>query len=241
MSHVVAALFEDHAQASAGLQALLEMGIAQNHITAIGLHEGRDVSSISGFRDLSVRDERSAALHGLNLPAEDERLFERGLLSGYALVAAQVSQDNLDRAIEVLGMFGPLNLDQDSRNWADSHTGPDDADQGREEGPGIPIGAGLTGGTADGMTNTGALPGMGMMTDSTDELGTADLRTDETAQSDRGLSSTTSTGQRREDGRAEREGVNELQGSSPAPGARTGPLQRAMNRGGRVWAWATTD
>ena len=48
-----------------------------------------------------------------------------------------------------------------------------------------------------------------------DDLGSADLRADETAQPEHGLSTTTGTGARREDTRADWEGVNELAGSGP--------------------------
>jgi hypothetical protein len=229
MSHFVTALFEDHAKASAALQALIEMGVAQNHIVAIGLNDGTDVSSISGFRTLSARDDVGAALDDLHLPAGDRAVFERGLLGGYALVGGRIDPENLDQAIDVLDMFEPLDLDRDARARADDREG------GQAPDLGGPLGAGVTGGgTTEGLTNTSALPGMGSMVDSTDELGTADLRTGD---ADQGPGSTLTTGQRREDARAGREGVTELSHGSPAPAARSGPLQRNTNRGGRVWAF----
>src|SRR5918997_295037 len=49
-----------------------------------------------------------------------------------------------------------------------------------------------------------------LMAEAPDDLGSADLRADETAHPGHGLSTTTGTGARREDARADREGVNEL-------------------------------
>src|SRR4028118_1832590 len=87
MPQMITALFRDSAQAHRALQALMEMGIAQTKIVAAGFGEGRDVSSISGFRTLSTPDDSQAALAGLNLPAPDPQLFEQGLPKGRARLA----------------------------------------------------------------------------------------------------------------------------------------------------------
>jgi hypothetical protein len=234
MPRIVTALFEDQARAQQALQALIETGLTQSQITAIGFSEGREVSSISGFRTLSAQDDSLAALDDLELPEADLRLFRQGLGRGCALIAARIDQKDLDEAIRVLEMFDPMDVDRDSREWA--RTAPSDngaADVGR------PLGAGVTGGTTEGMTNTDALPGMGVITDATDELGTADLRTDETAQPDMGPGSTRPTGDRRDDERAAAPGVNELELHSRPPAPRAGPFQRDTNRGGRVWAYGS--
>ncbi len=89
---------------------------------------------------------------------------------------------------------------------------------------------GLTAGVSAGTTNTGSLPGAGLMGEAADDLGSADLRADETAQPASGESTTTGTGTRRGDARADREGVNELAGSGPAP-VQAGLVERHMHRG----------
>jgi hypothetical protein len=66
MPQMITALFRDPAQARQALQSLLEMGIAQNRIVAVGNADAREISSISGFRSLSVRDDALDALHDLN-------------------------------------------------------------------------------------------------------------------------------------------------------------------------------
>src|SRR5690349_16027005 len=93
MPQMITALFRDPAQARQALQALMEMGIAQPRIVTAGLEEGREVSSISGFRALSARDDSLEALHDLNLPAEDLHIFEQGMRSGCSLIAVRVDRD----------------------------------------------------------------------------------------------------------------------------------------------------
>jgi len=234
MPQMITALFKDPAQARQGLQSLMEMGIAQNRIIAVGSEDAREISSISGFRTLSARDDSLEALHDLNLPASDVRLFEQGLHRGFTLIAARVDRDNLEEAVRVLEMFDPVDLDRDSREWMAS-AGSDAA--GVDVGE--PLAAGITGGSTAGTTNTSTLPGMGLMAEAADDLGSADLRTDETAQPDQGQSTTTGTGQRRSAERADREGVNELALHSNPPPSQSSFLHRHMNRGGRVWAYGS--
>jgi hypothetical protein len=236
MPQMIAALFRDPAQARQGLQALMEMGIAQHRIVAVGNEDAREISSISGFRTLSARDDSMEALHDLHLPEGDQRLFEQGLRQGFTLIAARIERDNLDEAVRVLEMFDPVDLDRDSRDWLNEN-GSGQAGSG----PGAPLGAGITGGAQAGMTNTESLPGMGLMSQSSDDLGTTDLRTGEARQSRQGSDSTTGTGARRSDERADREGVNELATDSRPSPDQPGLMQRHMNRGGRVWAYRSFD
>src|SRR4051812_33269305 len=102
MPQMIAALFKEQAQAQQSLQALIEMGIARDRITATGSSDAREVSSISGFRSLSASDDSLAALRDLDLPEADLRLFEQGLQRGHMLIAARVDRTDLDEAIRVL-------------------------------------------------------------------------------------------------------------------------------------------
>jgi len=231
---MITALFRDPAQARQALQSLLEMGIAQHRIVAVGNEDAREISSISGFRTLSARDDSMEALHDLNLPDADKRIFEQGLHRGHTLIAAQVDRDNAEEAVRVLEMFDPVDLDGSSREWLSSN-GSDRA------GAGAPLGAGITGGSGGGMTTTSTLPGMGLMAEGADDLGTTDLRTDEFAQTNQGSSSTIGTGARRSDERVDREGVNELAVDTRPSSDQPGLMQRHMNRGGRIWAYRTSD
>jgi hypothetical protein len=231
MPQMIAALFENRAAAEQALQALLGSGVARDRIALIGERADREVSSISGFRDLA-RDDDLAALHDLPLPEEDSRTFETGLRNGCSLIAARVDREQMDEAIRVIDMFEPLDLDRRSAAWQRS-----DHDQERSPSGsaiGGPLGAGLTGGATAGQTNTAAVPGMGTMTDSTHDVGSADLRTDETSTSDLGLSSTTATGHRREEERAGRPGVLELGGQSATSTGRSDRYRREPGRAGRV-------
>jgi hypothetical protein len=229
MPRIVTALFKDHAQAQQALQALIAMGIAQSHITAIGFSEAREVSSISGFRTLSAPDDARSEIGSLGLPPSDLHAFEQGLRRGGALIAARVDRDRIDEAVRALDMFDPLDLDSQTREQS-AAASPEQA--GADVA--APLGAGLTAGATEGMTNTGTLPGMGTLTDATDELGTADVRTDEIAPSDLGGQNTTATGGRRDGERADRPGVNELNARSDPPAPRSGPFQGHLNRGSRV-------
>jgi hypothetical protein len=229
MPHTVTALFKDHAQAQQALQSLIEMGIAQSDIKAMGFNESREVSSISGFRTLSVRDDALATLKDLTLPEADRRIFEQGLQRGFVLVAARIDRDNLDEAVRILEMFDPVNLDHGSREWARSADTPE-----AQADVGGPLGAGMTGGNTGGLTNTDALPGARAMIEGTDELGTAEMRTEDP-------DSVAPTGEPRDDERAELPGVGEVAHPSPAPEPGAGPFQRHMGRGNLVWVYLWDD
>ena len=236
MPQMITALFRDPAQARQALQALMQMGIAQHRIVAVGTEDAREISSISGFRALSARDDSREALHDLNLPQEDLRVFEQGLRKGCTMIAAQVDRDDAEDAARALEMFDPVDLDSSSREWLG-------AGAGQEAGADLaaPLGAGVTGGAQAGQTNTDSLPGMGLMAEGSDDLGSADLRTGETGQPNAGAQTTTGTGARRSDERADREGVNELAVASQPSPDQPGLMQRHMNRGGRIWAYRTFD
>ncbi|WP_230529961.1 hypothetical protein [Microvirga roseola] len=233
MPRIITAMFKDHFKAQQALQALLGMGLARDRVTALGVNPGREVSSISGFRTLEIQPEARSSLRGLELPEEDLDLFERGLQRGHSLIAARIDREDHEKAIQVLEMFDPADLDRDSREWTSHEGGGPEALQGTGD-VGKPLGGGITGGNAEGMSNTGSLPGMGTMIDNGTSLGTGDLNTDETARSATGFSSTVPTGQYDDGRREERPGVNELRRDSTPPAPRSGPFQRDMNRGGRI-------
>jgi hypothetical protein len=253
MPRIVTALFEDRAAAQRALQALMEAGVARDRIALVGADGSRDVSSISGFRDLSARDDGRAALHDLPLPDEDLRMFEAGLRRGHALLSARVDAENMEEAVNVLDLFEPLDLDGRSREWQEGQAGGTGGGTGAGMGGGMggvdaggPLGAGLTGGNAAGATNTGALPGMGSLATGTHDAATADLRADEASASDGGRSSTSETGGR-EEARAGRPGVLDLaEGQTVNPAAGQGfaggdRYRRELNRTGRVRAYGRDD
>ncbi len=229
MPEMIAALFAERARAESALQSLLESEIAPDRLVSAGVNEGRQVSSISGFRTLSPSDDFGAALADLQLPPEDMRLFGRGLQRGLTLVAARVDRSAVGDAVRRLEIFDPVDLDRGSREWAEADGVADQTS---------PLGAGISAGATGGLSNTEALPGMGALGEGTDDLGTADQRADRPGG---GLASTVATRVQRDGDRAERPGVNELAGTSPAPDARQGPFQRRLNRGGRVWAYGGVD
>jgi hypothetical protein len=249
MPHIITALFENSTQAQRALQAMMETGIARDRVTVIGRAEGAEISSISGFRELSARDDTLVELGDLPLPEEDLRLFEQGLRRGCALLSARVERTNVEHAIQVIEMFEPLDLDRETEQWG-----------GREgaAAPGVdlggPLGAGLTGGTSPQTTNIEAAPGMSAMADDPSTLGSADLKTGEARLSDQGRSSIP-TGQRRAEERAGAPGVLELGARGDAQraakvspnaaatagmGLNAGPdlFRREPNRGGRVRAYS---
>ncbi|WP_414472258.1 hypothetical protein [Microvirga sp. M2] len=228
MPQMITALFRDPAQARRALQALMEMGIAQRRIVAVGTEEAREISSISGFRALSARDDSLEALQDLDLPDDDRRVFESGIRDGCTLIAARVDRDDMEDAVRILDMFEPVDLDAGSREWLKTGAG-----RGAGADLGAPLGAGVTGGSQAGQTNTGSIPGMGAMAEGADDLGADDLRA--------GARTTTETGSRRGEERAGREGVNELAVASQPSPDQPGPMQRHMNRGGRIWAYRSSD
>ncbi len=245
MPRIVTALFEDHAAAERALQALIEAGVARDRIALIGESEGRDVSSISGFRELSARDDSLASLHDLPLPDEDLRLFEQGLGRGHALLSARVDAENMEEAVNVIDLFDPLDIDHRSRDWQQAQSG---GGGGGGVDVGGPLAAGLTGGNTAGTTNTSALPGTGSLTTGTHDSGAADPRTREASASDMGLSSTAETGGRRAEARAGAPGVLELsQGQTVNASAGQGFLgggdryRRETDRTGRVRVFARDD
>jgi len=250
MPQIIAALFDDRGTARRALQALMESGLTADRIAVIGDTEGRNVPFQSGTGEISARDDGQAALHDLPLPDEDLALFERGLAQGHVLVSARVGGDEFDRALGILEMFEPLDLDRRSEAWM--------RDAGDRAGADIggPLAAGLTAGLGSGQTNTASLPGAGTLTDATDDLGSADLRTEEGGMSGTGASNTIPTGGRRSEERAEQPGVLEMDQRpdaalaskmAPALGAEStgrGNAQpdlyrRETNRSGRVRAYSS--
>ncbi|MBF9235231.1 hypothetical protein [Microvirga alba] len=161
MARMVLALFRDRGQARQGLQALLEMGIARDRIIGLGTKESREISSISGFRALSIDDDALAALRAMAPPEAELHRFEQGLREGLTLVGARIDQAKIPEALRVLAMFDPVDLDRESREWAKS------------AGPAEPsAGAGITLGAVEGISNTVALPGMESLVDSAEEVET---------------------------------------------------------------------
>jgi len=249
MPHIVTALFENHAQAQRALQAMMEAGVTRDRIALLGGDHGSEVSSISGFRELSARDDTLVQLHDLPLPEEDLRLFEQGVRNGCALLSARVERSNLDEAIQVIEMFDPLDLDRQSQEW-----NRDEPHGGQGVDVGAPLGAGLTGGTSGAGTNVESAPGMSAMADDPSVLGASDRRTDEAGLSDHGRS-TMPTGQRRAEERAGAPGVLELGAQGDAQlAAKVTPnaagtagmglnaepdlFRRETNRSGRVRAYS---
>jgi hypothetical protein len=214
MPHIIAALFEDQARAQRALQGLLEAGVARDRIAIVGEGEAREVSSISGFRELSARDDQTAQLHDLPLPDEDLQVFEHGLRRGHVLMAARVDRENIEEAMRVIDLFDPIDVDRQSEAWSREAGAPHAGAAGADVG--APLGAGVTAGMGTGTTNTAAMPGTGTMTDHTHDVGAADLRTGE---ADLGLGSTTATGHRRDEERAGRPGVMELDQGAQDPSA----------------------
>ena len=253
MPHIVAALFDSQPQAQRALQALLQTGVTHDRIALIGESPGADVSSISGFRELSARDDTLVEFHDLPLPQDDLELFETGLRRGHALLCARIDRSDLEEALRVLDMFDPIDLDRQSEEWLRR------ADKGGQAAGATPeargMAAGLTAGTSPAGTNTESGPGMGAMANDPSALGTADLRTEASSLSDQGRS-TMPTGRRDGRNRADAPGALELapegearRRSAPLSGgggpigsgidAGAGAFRRDAVRGGRVRTYSS--
>lgn len=228
MPRIVTALFKDRAAAQSALSALLGMGMARDRIAILEGGHGQ-VSSISGFRELSARDDGDAGLQDLGLPEEDVAELGEGLRRGGALLSARIESRDLEEVVSTLEMFDMLDLD--SATQAGRARGPD-------RGPGAPLGAGITGGASAGSTNTAALPGMGQMADHTSDVGSADLRTGEAGLSDQGRSTLPASGDRRAEERAGAPGVAELAGRRET-GAGVAGFRREPRQGSRVRVFVT--
>jgi len=206
MPRIITALFEDRGAAERALQALIETGTARDRIAIIGERHATG-TEVAPTRPNAPNENVIAALRDLALPGEDTRMFEAGLRRGCALVSVRVDSGDIERAVQVLEMFDPVDLDRRSEEWLQGG----EATAGGREGVDVggPLGAGLTAGSGQGNTNLESVPGMGMMGDDTSSLGTADLRTSEMSLSDQGRSSVPA-GDRRTEERAGAPGVNEL-------------------------------
>lgn len=161
MSRMVLALFKERAQARQALQALMETGIARDRILGVGTRQDREISAISGFRELAIGDDALAALRTLDLPEAEIRRFARGLQQGLTVIGARVDRDKASEAIRVLQMFDPADLDRESRTWLAST-------RGTEPSPGVAAGIAV----AEGLSRTTALPGMESIVDSAEEIET---------------------------------------------------------------------
>ena len=205
MPRIITALFEDRGAAERALQALIETGVARDRIAIVGERHATG-TEVAPSRPPAPNEDVIAALHDLDLPDEDTRLFQEGLRRGCALVSARVGSDAAEQAIRVLEMFDPVDLDRRSEEWLRG-AGAAGAREGVDVGG--PLGTGLTAGSGQGNTNLESVPGMGTMADDTSTLGTADLRTSELGLSDQGRSAIPA-GDRRTEERAGAPGVNEL-------------------------------
>jgi hypothetical protein len=250
MSQMIAALFESRARAEEALAALIGTGLARDRLHIIGGGEGGDAATMSSAEEIAAGAGDPAELSGLGLPEEDASAFAAGLSGGGAVLAVRVDEAEIDETIRVVDTFEPIDLDARTEERRESGSGgPAGADAGGA------LGAGLSAGGMGSQTNTGAVPGMGAMTEGTNAVGSGDLRTGEASLSDGGGSSTTATGARRGDERAGAPGALEL-GAPPdaqlatkqAPGAeQTAGLgldakpdlfRRETSRVGRVRAYA---
>ena len=211
---LVAALFETRARAEEALAGLIGAGIAQDRVEIVGGGAGGDAAMMASAEEVADGDECSAALRRLRLPEEDASAFAAACRGGGAVLAATVEDGEMDEAVGVIETYEPIDLDARTEQRREAATG-----EGAGADAGAPLAAGLSAGGLGGQTNTGALPGMGAMTDGTSDIGSADLRTQEAGLADMGLSSTTATGARREDERAGAPGTLELGARPDAQGA----------------------
>ncbi|WP_046864226.1 hypothetical protein [Microvirga massiliensis] len=200
MPHIATAVFKDRFAAERALQALLEAGIPADRAAIIGVDQNREISSISGFRELSTRDDLGAALDALPIPDDERSMLATHLAQGRALVAVRVDDAILDKTADVLELLDPVQMDETTEQAATDV----------QAGTRAPLGEGLAAGSLGGMTNASALPGMGTLTEGSSDLGTSDLQTGSRAAPYAADGSTTSTGERRGDARAGAPGALEL-------------------------------
>lgn len=209
MPHIITAAFEDFGNAQRALEALIAAGVTPDRVALIGESPGREVSSISGFRELSSRDDTLAQLHDLPLPEEEQRLYGRMVSRGHAVIAARVDRDRVEEAARILEMFEPVDLDRESLQQTDT---------GRRDSGGVdigePLGAALSSGITAGITDAETVPGTRAMADRTDDAGASELRTGETPQE---AESTAPIDDRRIDERAGAPGVLALDPLQPDP------------------------
>jgi hypothetical protein len=251
MPRIITALFRDVSTAQSALQAMLQSGLARDRIAVIGADHGHEVSSISGFRELSARDDDLAALHDLNLPEDELRGFESALARGGAVISARVEAGDMEQAIQTLEMFDLVDLDDATEARRGQGGGSGGAGAGlRGADTGGPLGAGITGGALAGSSNTAAMPGVGQMAGGASDLGSADLRAGDASLDDMGRSALPASGDRRAEERAGAPGVLEMgrAGGAPmtagtsSPGVSGGaPARREPRPGSRVRVYATGE
>lgn len=199
MPHIIAAVFDDFANAQRALEALIEAGVTPDRITLIGENPAREVSSISGFRELSARDATLAQPHDLPLPQEDLRLYEQMVTRGHALVVARVDRDQIEEAARILEMFDPIDLDREGLQRT--------AGTGRSSGGvdvGEPLGAALGSGVTASVTDAETVPGTRAMAERPDDVGASELQADDAPS---GAESTAPIDDRRIEERAAQPGV----------------------------------
>ncbi|NIX75833.1 hypothetical protein [Microvirga terricola] len=157
MSRMVLALLKERVRAR---QALMETGIARDRILGVGTREDREISAISGFRELAIGDNVLAALRTMDLPETEIQRFGEGLRQGLTAIGARIDPGKASEAIRVLQMFDPVDLDRESRDWLA-------AARVTKPAPDIPTGI-----TGEGLLRTPALPGIKSIVDSAEEVET---------------------------------------------------------------------
>jgi len=111
-TRTITALFDSRAEAERAAQALTSQ---------IGL-SGSAVRVEAGTGSASGEDDKGffASLRDLFIPDEDRHAYAEGVRRGGAMVSAQVGDDQIDRAMDILEQNGAVDLDEREAEWRKS-------------------------------------------------------------------------------------------------------------------------
>lgn len=112
MSRTITALFDTRADADAGRERLLAADIDADNVR---IHDQAS-ANISG----SSQDDDTgiwASIKNVFLPDEDRHAYEEGVRRGGFLLSADVDEDELEEAVEVLEAANGVDIDERAASW----------------------------------------------------------------------------------------------------------------------------
>jgi hypothetical protein len=110
----IMALFDGEAEAERAARRLADIGVARDAVSIL-----RDEGAVRQEVPAAPQEERGilASLASLFLPAEDRHSYEEGIRRGGVLLAARVSETQVEETIAALESAGAVDLDERIGQW----------------------------------------------------------------------------------------------------------------------------
>lgn len=131
MSKTIVGLYDDRSTAYKVVQELQNLGFGKDHLRFASNAQGDS----TGYEVDAARDASPEALTRQGVPADQASFYAEGVRRGASLVVARVHDDDVDRAVDVMGRHNPVRYEDRSTEYAayDASAGAYDEDQAATE------------------------------------------------------------------------------------------------------------